>query len=202
MATDYRKELLLKLYDSLWKSIHALMGSVWQSIGVIIGALALFALVEKNIVSADIATSIVVIICVWSLACIIDASFWYNRNLAMVANIEKEFLVESDLVNIHPYFKEHRKNNKMITQFRIQFCLVVGILLIFLIFHFIHRVVPGLSSPIKNFEFLKALPYILTSVLCFVLYKLWEDRKRVYNNFLTRSPGKKINNRCAQNAPE
>jgi hypothetical protein len=191
MTTDYRKELLLKLYNELWDSIHALMGSVWQSIGVIIGSLAVFVLVEKKIVNLDIATSIVVAICAWSLASIIDASFWYNRNLAMVANIEKEFLIKSDLVDIHFYFEKHRQNNKMISQFVIQFSLVVVILSIFLIFHFGDRVVPGFGSPINTFEFVRSMPYILTTVAIIILYKFWNNRKTKYNEFETKSPGRK-----------
>jgi hypothetical protein len=189
MTTDYRKELLLKLYEKLWDSIHALMGSVWQSIGVIIGAIALFALVEKNIVNIDVATSIFVAICSWSLACIIDASFWYNRNLAMVANVEKDFLLKTDLINIHPYFNKHRENNKMISQFKIQFSLVIVILLIFLIFHFINRVCPGFCSPIKNFEFLRAMPYILVGIVGCILFIFWKDRIKEYNDFTKRAPG-------------
>jgi hypothetical protein len=191
MTTDYRKELLLRLYKELWDSIHSLMASVWQSIGAIIGSLAIFALVEKKIVNLDIATSIVVAICTWSLASIIDASFWYNRNLAMVANIEREFLIKSDLVDIHFYFEKHRKDNEMISQFVIQFSFVIVILLIFLIFHFVDRVVPGFCSPIKTFEFFRALPYILTTIASIILYKFWNNRKTKYNEFEIKSPGRK-----------
>jgi len=180
------------LYDELWLSIHSLMRSAWQSISVIVGALAMFALVEKQIVNIDIATSIFVAICFWSLACIIDAAFWYNRNLAIVANVEKDFLLESDLVNIHPYFNEHRKDNEMIAQFRIQFLLVVVVLSIFLAFHFFNRVVTGFCLPLSNFDFLKAIPYILTLVVGLILYKFWRYRIKEYNEFTAKAPGKTI----------
>jgi hypothetical protein len=46
-----RKKLLLKMYDQMFNDINSHGIVVWQSIGVVVGAFAIFALVEKNIVT-------------------------------------------------------------------------------------------------------------------------------------------------------
>ncbi len=109
-----RAELLLKMYDQMFNDINRHIMVVWQSIGVVVGALTIFALVEKNVVSLDIAVSIVLLLCAWLLAHLFDAAYWYNRNLVIIANIERQFLTQDDLKNIHYYFGKHRPKNKMI----------------------------------------------------------------------------------------
>src|ERR1700674_4150254 len=107
---DARQQLLLKMYDQMFNDINRHILVIWQSIGVIIGSFAIFSLVDKNIVSFDVAVLMVVVLCGWMLAQLYDASYWYNRNLVIIANIERQFLNESDLQDIHSYFGEHRSN--------------------------------------------------------------------------------------------
>ena len=45
-----RKEFLLKMYDQMFNDINTHILVVWQSVGVVVGAFAVFALVEKNII--------------------------------------------------------------------------------------------------------------------------------------------------------
>ena len=51
---------------------------------------------------------------------LIDSSYWYNRNLVIIANIERQFLELKDLKEIHYYFGAHRPKNKMITHLKVQ----------------------------------------------------------------------------------
>lgn len=63
-----REELLFKMYDQMFNDINRHIMVVWQSIGVLGGAFAIFALVEKQVVSLDIAASIVLLLSAWLLA--------------------------------------------------------------------------------------------------------------------------------------
>ena len=80
--------------------------TIWQSISVLIGAFAIFALVKKNIISIDLSSSIMVLLSAWLISHLFDAAYWYNRNLTMIENIERQFLLKEDLKNIHYYFGE------------------------------------------------------------------------------------------------
>src|SRR5436190_17814795 len=115
-----RNEFLMKMYDQMFADINRNVLVVWQTVGVLVGAFAVFALVEKAILSLDFATTFVVLISGWSVAHLYEATYWYNRNLAIIANIERQFLTARDLKDIHYYFGEHRKVNKMLDQFKIQ----------------------------------------------------------------------------------
>src|SRR5829696_2585314 len=74
------------------------------------------------------------------IAHVYDAGYWYNRNLVIIANIERQFLRPEDQRNIHFYFGSHRANNKMMMHLRIQFWLGIGIAGLVLFYHFTMRV--------------------------------------------------------------
>ena len=160
-AMDDRKTFLLEMYRQMFADINRHMTVVWQSVSVVIGAFAIFALVEKAIIPLDIASSLIVMLCAWLYAHMLDAGYWYNRNLVIIANIEKQFLLESDLTDIQYYFGAHRsKKNKMISQLRIQAFLGVGIAVLVVLSHFIDRVVPGFGCSMSHFEFSRTVPYL------------------------------------------
>jgi len=190
--TENRNKLLLKMYDQLFNDINRHITVVWQSVGVLIGAFAIFALTEKQIVSIDVATSLIIIIAGWLLAHLFDAGYWYNRNLVIIANIEKQFLLQNDLKNIHYYFGKHRKRNKMIKHLRIQFWLGIGVMIVVLSSHFIDRIVTGFSQPLSNFELKRSLPYLCLTVVIILLVRFKIGRNKRYNKFLQNSPGKII----------
>ena len=187
-----REEILLRIYDQLFNDINRHITVIWQSISVVIGAFAVFALVEKSIISIDLASSIVVLLVVWLIAHLYDASYWYNRNLAIIANIERQFLERNDLREIHYYFGKHRPVNSMLTHLKIQFALGVGLGFLVFTYHFIVRVVPGFSSSLANFDFGRSLPYILLLAAIMYLYWLRNNRNKSYLEFLKNSPGKDI----------
>jgi hypothetical protein len=186
---DRRDEFLVEMYRQMFNDINRHILVVWQSVGVVIGAFAIFALVEKNILSADLASTIIVLLCAWLFAHLVDAGYWYNRNLVIIANIERQFLVEGDLKNIQNYFGKHRPNNKMITHLRIQVALGIGLAALVLLYHFYTRVMPGLSTPWSDFEFVRMLPY-LTAIGAVVYGRhLVKTRNTAYREFIKYSPG-------------
>jgi hypothetical protein len=187
-----REELLLKMYDQLFNDINRHIMVVWQSVGVLVGAFAIFALVEKNVIPLDIASSIILLLCGWLMAHLFDAAYWYNRNLVIIANIERQFLNQKDLKEIHYYFGAHRPSNKMIEHLRLQLALGLGLGFIVLIYHFSERVVPGFSAPMSNFEFLRCTPYILVLSSVIYLHRLKKKFKEKYQEFIDNSPGKTV----------
>ena len=187
---DDRKTFLLEMYRQMFSDINRHMTVVWQSVSVVVGAFAIFALVEKQILPVDVAVSLMVMLCAWLYAHMLDAAYWYNRNLVIIANIERQFLLNSDSHNIQYYFTAHRSSkNKMITQLRIQSFLGIGIGFIVLIFHVSERVWLGLHSPLSSFELSRALPYITAAGALGYCTWLSDDRREAYQTFLHNSPG-------------
>lgn len=184
-----REEMLLKMYDQLFNDINRHIMVVWQSVGVVVSAFAVLALVEKNIIPIDLAASIILLLCSWLIAHLFDSAYWYNRNLVMIANIERQFLHKSDLREIHYYFGAHRPNNKMIEHLKIQLALGLGLGAIVLLYHFFDVLVPALGnvSPINT------MPYFLVLISSGYLFGLKQKLKSKYQEFLTNSPGKSIN---------
>lgn len=189
---EKRAEFLIEMYKQMMNDINTHIIVVYQSVGVVVGAFAFLALVEKHVVPIDMAVSVIVLLAVWLLAHLYDASYWYNRNLVIIANIERQFLYEKDLHEIHYYFGKHRAKSAMLTHLRIQWALGVGVALLFLLYHFVTRVLPGIGSPWANFESQRALPYAVAIVsFCFLAY-LRKKRIEAYQNFLRNSPGAMI----------
>lgn len=164
---------------------------VWQSVGVLVGAFALFALVEKQVVSADIACSIIVLLSGWLWAHLVDAGYWYNRNLAIISNIERQFLVKEDLKNIHYYFGAHRKSNKMITHLRIQLALGLGLGSLVVVYHFTSRIIPGMTSGATP-DLQRALPYAMAIAVLIYCFRLSRARSSAYIEFIENSPGVEV----------
>lgn len=184
-----REELLLKMYDQMFNDINRHIMVVWQCVGVLIGAFAIFALVEKKVVSLDIAASIVLLLCFWLMCHLLDAAYWYNRNLVIIANIERQFLLQTDLKDIHYYFGKHRPNNVMIEHLKIQFCLGVGLAVIVMGYHLFERVAPGINQPMTNFEPIRAMPYLLIFFAIIYVWRLTIKLNAKYKEFMTNSPG-------------
>lgn len=191
---DDRSTFLLEMYRQMFSDINRHMTVVWQSVSVVVGAFALLALAEKNIVPVDIAVSLIVILCAWLFAHMLDAGYWYNRNLVIIANIERQFLLQADLKNIQYYFGQHRsKKNKMITHLRIQAMLGVSLAVLVIMFHLFSQILPGIQIEHSAFDPVKTLPYL--ALLGSIGFCVWlkKDRNSAYANFVTNSPGIDVN---------
>lgn len=184
-----RKEFLTHMYNQMFNDINRHILVVWQSVGVVIGAFALIGLAGRAILPLDVAVGLIALIGLWLLAHLEDAGYWYNRNLAIIANIERQFLEKADLQNIHYYFGKHRGKNVMLTHLKIQYLFGIGIIFLVLLYHFLTRVVPGLGAPWANFEPLRCLPYIIVVVGAIVVLRLHSKMKKKYAEFIQNSPG-------------
>lgn len=188
---DKREEFLIAMYNQLMNDINRHIVVVWQSIATLIAAVATFSLVKDNILSTDIASSIVIIACIWLMAHVYDASYWYNRNLVIIANIERQFLINSDLEDIHYYFGKHRPNNSMISHLSIQKWLGVSVAMLILVSHFINTILPVMNTS-ANLHLLNLTPWIIALCGCVI----WADQsvkgREKYKEFISNSPGKSV----------
>jgi hypothetical protein len=186
----YRSEFLLRLYDQCWASINVRITGMWQCVGVLAGAFVVLALAEKEFVPLDIAVAIIILLAGWLLWGLEDASYWYNRNLAIVANIEKQFLHRSDKGRIHPYMAEHRPS-KMITHLKIQYCLGIAITIVFVLYHFTERIIPGFGVALTwdNLDLKRAIPYVVVVFVAISLRVLRKSNAKKYKEFLEKAPG-------------
>lgn len=187
-TVENRKQFLLQMYNQLWSNINRHILIPWQSITAVLGTFAIFSLVEKQIISLDLASSLIILIAAWQIAHVYDASTWVNRNLAIIVNIEKQFLISEDIKNIHWFFQGHRSWDHL-DNFKIQMLLGAGIIVIILSNHFLEVVVPGFGKPISFFNFISALPYavFVSSIIGLILFR--KKMKKDYKDFSTKSPG-------------
>ncbi len=189
---ENREAFLIKMYEQMFNDIDRHHKIVWQVVGVLIGSFAFLALAEKGIVSLDIAVSIIVLIILWVIAHVYDSNYWYNRNLVIISNIERLFLKQSDLKDIHYYFGKHRDKNALQTSLRIQLFLTWGLIGVFICYHFTTRILPGisLSKGEYYFDYIRILPYITLIIFYFILVRwIKNKRKSNYIEFLKNSPG-------------
>jgi hypothetical protein len=194
-STQAREDFLMRIYDQMFNDINTHILVVWQSVGVLIGAFAILALTEKQVITLDVAASLIVLIAAWLIAHLYDASYWYNRNLVIIANIERQFLTETDLRDVHYYFGKHRRKGSMIKHLQIQYTLALGIGFVVLFFHFFSRVARGFSAPWSGFDPPRTLPYLVLAAAFFVVRRLKVNRERAYAEFLRNSPGRHVDTR-------
>lgn len=188
------------MYGQLMNDINRHIVVVWQSVGVLFGAFAVFALVEKKLISQDIATSLIVLLCGWVIAHVYDASHWYNRNLVIIANIERQFLKVSDLREIHYYFGRHRKTGAIINHLEIQMYLAIGVALLVLGTHFVAVLLPVWQKAKEG----SGLMYLPWGTAIFVIYIWWRSKRKAaasYSTFLQNSPGKEIDDSSIAHGP-
>lgn len=191
MVTDgtSRDVFLAEMYKAMWDNINRHIGVVWHSVTVLAGAFAVFGLVEKGVVPIDFATALVVIISTWQLAHVFDASYWVNRNLLIIRNIECQFLNRDDLQQIHYYFVRQR-DNKMIDHFRIQFALGIVVPILTLIYHAHKQGLPAHFATLA--ETAKALPYAAFVVGAIFVLLVRDTHNGSYAKLRKESPGPTI----------
>lgn len=186
---DRRADFLIEMYKQMWTNINRHILVVWQSVSVLIGTLAAFALVEKKVISLDVACSLVVMISAWLVAHTIDANYWFNRNLAIISNIERQFLRPNDLCLIQSYFSTHRQGGPLLDHLAVQAMLGGAFTLLVLVYHFIERVLPGIGAPWATVQVLGALPYLTFLIAAPSLWKWHRIETRKYESFHKESPG-------------
>jgi hypothetical protein len=164
-CSERRCDFLLEIYKQTSMHLGRHVAGVWQCVGVAGGALIAF-MVDKNTPLNDFACALVILLCGWLVATTLDASNWFNRNIAIIANIERLFLSTADAKYVHYFFTEHRPPGKPAEHFLIQILLAVSVMMLLLVYHLVWRVWDGFRLPLTQFEFPRALPYQRTRSAC------------------------------------
>lgn len=186
-----REEFLIAMYNQLMNDINRHIVIIWQSITTIVASFAVFSIVEKGYINQSIAITIILVLMIWLLLHIYDAAFWYNRNLVIIANIERVFLEGGDGKLIHHYFLQHRSKNKMLSHLAIQRHLAVVGAVLLISWHFFIVVLPDISFS-SELDFSRVMPYLAMILLLQQWRKVHVHNKARYDEFLRESPGKDI----------
>jgi hypothetical protein len=181
------------MYGQMWGNIDRHILVIWQSVATLFSAFAVLALIEKKVISLDLACTLLVLICAWVGAHVVDSNYWFARNIHIIANIEPQFLVPNDGHLIHPYFAADHKP-RMLDHLVVQAYLAGGVFLLIVGWHLSERVAPGLRSPWNEFEILRALPYIVAAVNVALLRFFWRKQRARYADLLRKSPGASVTN--------
>jgi hypothetical protein len=194
-----RDGFLIEMYREMSSHLNRHMLLSWQSIGVVGGALAVFVLGDKLEATMDgrldFAIGIVILLCAWSICHVLDANNWFERNLHIITNIERQFLRASDSKEIHYFFTKHRSARSekgLIQHLRIQLHMAAGLWAMLIGYHFYQRVVPGWGLPVSHFEVVRSIPYLLTVAAAVYCRIVWMDSRADYRKLLEQSPGKEV----------
>jgi hypothetical protein len=188
---ESRRQFLIAMYQEMWNNINRHITVVWQSIGVVAGAVALLTFVSDRLISLDVATDLFVLLAIWQIAHTIDAAGWYNRNNHIIQNIERQFLSADDLEEIHPYFQKSRKP-RMIEHLKMQALFGTGLLVIALANHFNERLLPTLDAGKPHFTPGMVVPYVLATVGVAILMWVRHYYTKQHNKLVQDAPGKHI----------
>jgi hypothetical protein len=183
-----REDFLLETYRQTSTHLGRHITGLWQCVGVVGAALIVFAQ-DKDKPLNDYACTLVMLLCGWLAATTLDASNWFNRNLAIITNVERLFLRVDDLKLVHHFFGAHRPPGKFAQHFEIQLWLSGGVAALVLWYHFVERVVPGFSLPWSHFQLARALPYAMALILSVTLVRLHLHYVRKDEEFQRKSPG-------------
>jgi len=187
-----RFDFLMGMYSELWGNVNRHLTVIWQSVGVLGAGLALFALTEKNVVGVDFATGAMIVICFWLMANAYVASEWFNRNQAIISNVERQFLYLQDEKEINPFFLKPRDAGKMESHIRVQWLLGAALAIAVLVRHLFVEVVPTFrfSLNIDDLDWNKTVPYLALLGGVVAVWKIRSDGLAAERKFRDDCPGK------------
>lgn len=190
---EARTSMLLAMYSEMWANINRHITLVWQSVGIVVGTLAVVAFVGQKVLSIDVAVSVIVALAAWELAHVIDASGWYNRNLYIIRNIERSFLTSADSSLVHPLFMGPPRRGAMVEHLRIQFALGVIFELAALAYHFTVRLWPDFPQGKATLKLVTLVPYAFAVSYGCCLIVFSRHIRRQYDRLTTQAPGSNLN---------
>lgn len=189
-----RKDFLITSCKHLYDSINTHYKFSWDIAILFISTLAVFIKHgEGDVVITDFITTICLSIAMWAIAHIYESNFWYRRNIAIISNIERQFLYQEDDKEIHHYFKKQNIKYSIIDSLKINLVLVIFISVILLIYHISYRLIPYCNNSTGDHHcscLTIFLPYLSLFVLyCCLVQPTKTKREKDYYDFIMNSPG-------------
>lgn len=179
------EKILIEMYSQLMHDVKRHVVIVWQSICMLIAAITAFALIKDNLFSLDMAASVALIACIWLLVHVYDSSFWYNRNIAIIDNIEKQFLRQDESGVMKSFFSESHPKGVYLSHC-VQRALGISVAVLVLGFQFYETILPILLGR-TDFEVLNSAPWVIAA--CGILIwaiKSYSNIKK-YDEFIKNS---------------
>lgn len=207
-----RDDFLIAMYNQLWGNINRHINLVWQPVSLLITTFGLLFLGEKGLIDFNVSVSLVILFSGWFIAHVYDTSHWYNRNLKIISNIERQFLRDNDEKEIHYFFKKDFDEERMITHLRLQLFLGIGILITIVLFYIIRTIelinselllinvwkeeficMRGLFGNIQSFIEIGTvwLPIASLTGVIIGLHRFRQEKLKNYKDLIRESPGKK-----------
>ena len=189
-----RKDFLSISCNNLYDSINTHYKFSWEIAILFISSLAVFINHQCGKEElTDYITTICLSIAMWAIAHIYESNFWYRRNIAIISNIERQFLYKEDSKEILHFFNKSSKKYSVIDSLKINLVLVIFISVILLIYHISYRLIPfcNNSTGEHNCSCLSIfLPYLSLIVLyCYLVQPTKTKREKDYDDFIMNSPG-------------
>jgi hypothetical protein len=186
-----RETFLIAMYGQMWANIDRHILVVWQAAGSLVGAAALLVGVSRELLSVSLAALLIVIGGAWLIGHVIDAHFWFARNLAIITNIERNLLTAADVKLVHPYFRTNREHLPLLDHLVLQAWLGGGLVVLALGVHLKMVVAPAWKA--GHFMFSLgvegALPWAVLPVLAILLLSFASNQKSKLKQFHQLSPG-------------
>jgi len=184
-----RPEFLLKMYETYNDEIARHFGLAWQAVTVFAASIVAVVTASSRIGNAPAYAiiSIYLALVTWALEIIIDASYWYNRNLVVIANIERQFMKESDARDIQWYFVKHRPRNSPITFMRSLVLFLCSLVVLTLLCYFFVPAINDNGCALHYWTTYIPVGVLLAAVLVLRAFS-WE-KNRQYQEFLANAPG-------------
>lgn len=180
-----RNEFLLRMYDQMFNNINRHIMITWEIIPVIGGALGAIALSKNETISTEIGASLIILLGGWFWAHALDANEWVKRNLFVVSNIERHYLITSDEKDVHYFFRcEHKP--ELLRHFLIQVFSAIAIMLMALVWTFVD------ADDIRETSTLPMWTFGVVTLLCLNLHFKTNSRQK---EFAEKSPGLAIQDR-------
>lgn len=178
-----REEFLIAMYSEAWRNIDRHILVVWQSAGVLGATLTVLFAVEKSAFSVDLAFAFELVVVAWLYAHILDAEYWFRRNILIIANIERQFLTQLDVAEIHHYFAPRTTIRPVrLEHLRAQRLFATGLVAALFVWHATETTWNGMAS----------LPYVLVLILGVWLLNFRDELKDKIATLETRSPGRQV----------
>lgn len=186
-----RKEFLLAMYKELFNNIDRHISLSWQSISIVASFLTAFILTEKFKVPSLITVFFLIVVIAWTIARLIDAEHWYERNIHIISNIEKIFLTEKDDdKHIHFYFKYNRTKKNKLESVLIQ-SFASTILWMISLGYYVWRIPKSIKENSYMFDPSQEIIFLITFsvMVAILLYIYSQNNIRAIETLRTKSPG-------------